>query len=367
MIYKALRLLKASFVSEKSNKYRDKLKGQISEYFGCDNVLLTSSGRCAIYQILVSLPQKKVIVPAYTCEVVIDACRLANKEITFAHVDRETLNVSEYPEINSDTAVIATHQYGLPCEIKNLAAYCKEQGAVLVEDCAGSLGSKIDGQLTGTFGDFGVFSFSASKTLHSPTKGGFIIAKDAEALKKVEAAVELKPCDVKFKAKQILKGFGFCLNNNRLFAEIIGKVRKGDDSVADNAYLRDPSYKRGFYEWQAYVVSKQFEKLNGIMTARLEMFKEYERWIDNPLVLKPVYNEDAVNIRYAIQVEDRKSFIEHCRRNKIQVGKGYKKLMCPDTYTVEKKISNDIVYLPFGSEYSHKEIQKVIYVVNSYK
>lgn len=342
------------------------MKARIAEYFGCDNVLMTSSGRCAIYMILKSLPQRKVIVPAYTCEVVIEACKMAKKEIVFAHVDKETLNISTYPEIDNDTVVIATHQYGLPCEMKNLVTLCKEKGAILIEDCAGSLGTRIDGQLTGTFGDFGIFSFSASKTIQSPTKGGFIIAKDADRLKKVEECTKSLPSDAKFRILQTLMSVGFCLNNSRYFTSLLSRIASSRGSDNDEAYINDPSYKRGFYEWQAYVVLKQFKNLDSILAARQTIAGEYDRWIDNPLVQKPQYSKDAVNIRYAIQVKDRKSFIAHCRANGVQVGRGYKKLMCPDSYIDEREISNNIVYLPFGSRYSHKEIQKVIFTVNTY-
>lgn len=350
-----------------SSKYREKLKGQIADYFGCGNILLTSSGRGAIYMILKSLPHRKVIVPAYTCEVVIEACKMAKKEIVFAHVDNETFNINCYPEIDNDTVVIATHQYGLPCEMQSLMNVCKEKGAVLIEDCAGSLGSRIEGRLTGTFGDFAVFSFSASKTIQSPTKGGFIIAKDAEQLKRVEECTKLLPSDAKFWIMQSLKSVGFCLNNSRYFTATLSRIAGSGTDGNDDAYMKDPSYRRGFYEWQAFVVNKQFEKLEENLAARQEMAMEYDRWIDNPLIQKPVRNNEAVNIRYAIQVRDRKSFIAHCKSNGVQVGKGYKKLMCPDSYLDEREISNNIVYLPFGNNFSHREIQKVIFTVNSYR
>ena len=108
-------LLRSIFVSERSTHYREKLKEEICKYYFVNDVMLTSSARCAIYMIAHSLPQHKIIVPAYTCEVVIEAVKLAGKEVIFAPVSKETLNISEYPEFDSDTIVIATHQYGFPC------------------------------------------------------------------------------------------------------------------------------------------------------------------------------------------------------------------------------------------------------------
>lgn len=365
--YKIVDLLESLFVWNASRKYRKKLEDKIALYFGCDNVMMTSSGRGAIYLILKSLSQRKVVVPAYTCEVVIEACKMAQKEIVFAHVDRVSLNVSTYPEIDNDTVVIATHQYGLPCDMKSLMILCKEKGAILIEDCAGSFGTKIDGQLTGTLGDIGVFSFSASKTFNSPTKGGFIIAKNGSLLRQIETSSNTFPSDAKFQIFQTLKGIGFCLNNCRYLTSFFCRFANTKEFNNGNEYLNDPIYKRGFYEWQAFVVLKQFEHLDVILTTRQKMFEEYDSRIDNPLIQKPLFNKDAVNIRYAIQIKDRNSFLSYCKANNIQVGKGYKKLMCPDSYRDEREISNNVVYLPFGSNYSKREIQKVISVVNSYK
>ena len=162
--YTIPQLIRSFFVSEHSTRYRERLKEMIRIFFEVDNVVLTSSARCAIYMIVHSLPQKKVIVPAYTCEVVVEAIKLAEKQVVFAPVDISSLNIRAYPEIDSDTIVVATHQYGNPSDIRDLVKKCREVGAIVIEDCAGSLGGRIDGKLTGTMGDYGVFSFSASKT-----------------------------------------------------------------------------------------------------------------------------------------------------------------------------------------------------------
>lgn len=365
--YSIKQLFFSLFVSENSDKYRNKLKKLLCDYFDTNYVVLTSSGRTAIYMLVKTLPQKKVIIPAYTCEVVEEAVRLAGKQILYAHVSKNTLNISEYPAIDSDTIVIATHQYGLPSEMKQIAEVCKEKKAVLIEDCAGSLGSKIRNKLTGTFGDFGVYSFSASKTLHSPTKGGFIIAKDENLLISIENKFLFDKDSFSFKVKQIVKGLGFCLNNYSLFCSLIKKtVRKKDTHPSSLEKIDKSTYRRGFYEWQAFVVIKQFENLTNIFEKRKEMASKYENGIKNNLISKPVFCEDAVNIRYALLVKERSSFINYCISKGIQVGKGYKRSICPDDYVEERELSNEIVYLPFGNKYSKREIQYIISTINEY-
>ena len=355
------------FVSERSMKYRERLKEMIRIFFSVDDVLLTSSARCAIYMIVRSLPQKKVIVPAYTCEVVIEAVKLSGKEVIFASVSKETLNISEYPEIDSNTIVLATHQYGFPCEMTELAKECRVKGAVLIEDCAGSFGGRIDGKLTGTFGDYAVFSFSASKTLHSPTKGGFIIARNKELLDKVQPITDEPNDRFSFKMKQLVKSVGFCLAKNRLLSSWLFSRGHANSIHSELAYQTDSSYHRGLYEWQAYVLLFQFENVETLLMERRTLFKQYYNSISNMLIERKTVKWGGVYIRYAILVPDKERFVEYCRRNHVSVGIGYNHLYCPSEFSTAHEISRKIVYLPFGNGYTKEEIDKVINVVNAFK
>lgn len=360
-------LLGGLFVTDHSTLYRERLKEMIRIFFSVDNVLLTSSARCAIFMIVRSLPQHKVIVPAYTCEVVIEAVKLAGKEVVYAHVSKDTLNIQNYPEIDSDTIVVATHQYGFLSNMEKLAKVCKEKGAVLVEDCAGSFGGRINGKLTGTFGDYGVFSFSASKTLHSPTKGGFIIARNKEMLVKIQPITGEINDSFVFKIKQFAKAFGFCLAKNRLLSKLLFGKRNSISEHSNNAYLTDISYHRSLYEWQAKVLLKQFDNVESLLMERRKLYEKYYYSINNNAIKCKSIEYGGVCIRFPILVSDRQQFVEHCRMNHISVGTGYNRLYCPNDFTIAHEISQEIVYLPFGNGFSDKEINKVISVVNSFK
>ena len=51
------------------------------------------------------------------------------------------------------------HLYGLPANMDRIMEICKKHGVPVIEDAAESLGSLYHGQATGTFGDYGIFSF----------------------------------------------------------------------------------------------------------------------------------------------------------------------------------------------------------------
>lgn len=363
--YTIRQLLSAALISKNSTKYSAELRKVISDYFNVKNVLLTSSARCALYMLFKYLPQKRVIVPAYTCEVVVEAAMLANKEIIFARVSKNTLNIKEYPEIDSDTIVIATHQYGLPCDIDDLVILCKEKNAIIIEDCAGSLGTTINGKLTGTFGDFAVFSFSASKLIQSPTKGGFILAKNEATLKNIGKTLQFEINGGRFKIKQFIKALAFCLNKDKVFCSLMNNIYNKSETQKQSSYNNDISYKSDFYEWQAYVVLQQFHNIKTIISERKKLIAYYNSKITNPLIVKPTYNPESVCIRYPVLVKNREKFINKCKEASIQVGTGYSKPIIPEDFYQEKEISAEIVYLPLGGGYKIKDIDHIISVVNS--
>ena len=84
----------------------------------------------------------------------------------FIDSDYETWNMSpealerafeKYPNVK---AVMPVHLYGLPANMDRIMEICKKHGVPVIEDAAESLGSLYHGQATGTFGDYGIFSFN---------------------------------------------------------------------------------------------------------------------------------------------------------------------------------------------------------------
>ena len=75
-------------------------------------------------------------------------------------------------------ALILTHLYGQMAEIEEIVTICKESGIYVIEDSAESLGASYMGQQSGTFGDFGVYSFNGNKIL--TTSGGGMLVSDNE-------------------------------------------------------------------------------------------------------------------------------------------------------------------------------------------
>ena len=72
-------------------------------------------------------------------------------------------------------------------ELKPIVELATNNSIFLLEDCALTLGSSIDGVVCGNFGDAALFSTDHSKPLNTLT-GGFIYTKDSELFKKIKNA-----------------------------------------------------------------------------------------------------------------------------------------------------------------------------------
>ena len=141
----------------------------------------TRSARAAIVIALKALdlpPGARVGAPLYNCPVVFKAINAAGFSVRFIDVEPDTLCISAddlVSKISQLDAVIAVHMFGNLCDMPRLREAA--QGKPIIEDCAQSLGSTLDGRMAGSFGDIAVFSFRSGKYL-SVGEGGALYSNN---------------------------------------------------------------------------------------------------------------------------------------------------------------------------------------------
>ena len=155
--------------------------GKFGEWLGVPHVFGASTGRSAFQLALEALgleKGKEIIFPVFTFPVMPMVAKILGYEPVFCGVDPETLNAGPEhiePRMTDRTgAVLATHLFGQPCPIGEIADLARQRDVRLLEDCAHACGVRVDGQQVGTFGDVGVFSFAEGKNM--PCFGGGAIA-----------------------------------------------------------------------------------------------------------------------------------------------------------------------------------------------
>lgn len=77
-------------------------------------------------------------------------------------------------------AILPVHFAGRPCDMDAIMAIARKHGLLVIEDCAHAIETEYKGRKAGTFGDFGCFSFYATKNVVTG-EGGMIVGRD-EAL-----------------------------------------------------------------------------------------------------------------------------------------------------------------------------------------
>jgi len=122
----------------------------------------------------------RIGVPLYCCPVVFKAIKAAGCVPWFLDIDPGTfcLSLQDLRAKRSGIdALIAVHMFGNLCDMPKVLEIM--EGKPVIEDCAQSIGSRLDGQASGSFGDISFFSFRSGKYL-SVGEGGALFSKNKD-------------------------------------------------------------------------------------------------------------------------------------------------------------------------------------------
>jgi perosamine synthetase len=109
------------------------------------------------------------------------AIQAAGAHVQFVDCNRHDLCMSfddfeRKAELHKPHAVFLVHIGGhIAFDVDKIAAYCRSHRIVLIEDCAHAHGASWHGRRAGTWGDAGIWSFAATKTI-STGEGGMLVS-----------------------------------------------------------------------------------------------------------------------------------------------------------------------------------------------
>lgn len=174
-------------------EYVNKFEESIKKYTSSKNALAVINGTAAIHLALRVLGIKEgddVLASTFTFIGSVSAIIYQNANPVFLDSDKKSWNISvdllkEYLLTcdKKPKALLLTHLYGQCADIEEIAKVCKEHNIYLIEDAAESLGATFNGKHTGTFGDFGIYSFNGNKIL-TTSGGGILVSSNEEYIKK---------------------------------------------------------------------------------------------------------------------------------------------------------------------------------------
>jgi dTDP-4-amino-4,6-dideoxygalactose transaminase len=166
----------------------------VKQYINSEYAVALSSGTAAIHMALKAAGVVKddiVLCQSFTFSATVNPIIYEGAIPVFIDSDPLTWNLDlnllrkaleEYK--GKVKAVMIVHLYGLPCPMDEIISLCNEFNVTLIEDAAESMGAKYKGKHTGTFGDYGIFSFNGNKII-TTSGGGMLVSKYEERIKKV--------------------------------------------------------------------------------------------------------------------------------------------------------------------------------------
>jgi len=146
-------------------------------------VVLTSSGSAAILLALEALgvaAGDRVLVPTYHCTTMISPVHTLGAQPFFYPLNDHGMPDFDWlsrQDLRGVRAMLAAHFFGLPLPMEAVAAWCRERGFALVEDCAHALFGQAGGRSVGAWGAFAIGSLTKFLPV---ADGGCLVANDAK-------------------------------------------------------------------------------------------------------------------------------------------------------------------------------------------
>ncbi|MFA5000120.1 MAG: aminotransferase class I/II-fold pyridoxal phosphate-dependent enzyme [Patescibacteria group bacterium] len=138
--------------------------------------LLSNSGTNAIYSMYEGLalgPGDEVICPVYTFFATVSPLMHTGATPIFCDCQADgNINPAEIKKIITPRtkAIMITHMWGIPCNMREIVSICKKHNLRLLEDCSHAHGARDNNKLVGTFGDAAI----------TGGEGGIMLTDDKE-------------------------------------------------------------------------------------------------------------------------------------------------------------------------------------------
>jgi dTDP-4-amino-4,6-dideoxygalactose transaminase len=313
------------------------------------HALGVGSGTEAIQLALVASgvqPGDEVITVPNTAVPTLSAISFSNAKPVFVDINPQTfcMDVEQVEsKITLKTkAIVPVHLYGHPCEMDEIMELAQKHNLKVIEDCAQSHGSTFKEQTTGTFGDFGAFSFYPSKNLGAFGDAGLVTTQNQASALQIE----------------YLRNYG---QTERYYHKV-----KGFNSRLD--------------EMQAAILSTKLEFLAKWTERRREIATLFNNHINNEIVTLPVESEFAKHVYhlYVIRTQKRDELRAYLSEHGIgtqihypvpcHLQQAYKELGHKiGDFPITEKYANQVLSLPNYPELTDDKVLYICDKINQFK
>ena len=161
---------------------------EVAAYLGTQFALGVNSGTDALVIGLRALgigEGDEVLTTPFSFFATAESISILGAKPVFVDIDEDTFNLDpaqlEAHLTERTRAIMPVHLYGNPAPMDEILAFASKHDLHVIEDCAQSFGARHEsGQMTGTMGKIGAYSFFPTKNLGAFGDGGLIVTDDEE-------------------------------------------------------------------------------------------------------------------------------------------------------------------------------------------
>jgi dTDP-4-amino-4,6-dideoxygalactose transaminase len=302
-------------------------------------------------------PGDEIITTAMTFCATVNAIIHSGATPVLADIDPLTWNIDPTDierKITSKTkAIVPVHFAGRACNMDAILQIVKKHNLHLIEDCAHAIETEYKGKKMGTFGDFGVFSFYATKNVVTG-EGGMVISKHEEHISRI------KMLALHGMSKDAWKRFS--------------------DEGYKHYYVHEAGYKYNMMDIQAAIGIHQLKRVEDNAKRREYIWNLYmDEFRQLPVNLSAAIEE---NTRHAyhlfiMQIDEKKcgisrdDFLTEMTKRKIGVGVHYLAIpehpfyqntynWRPEDYPHATKFGHQTVSIPLTAKLTDGELERII-------
>lgn len=365
-----LRAIKDSFDSHwiglgpKTKKFEE----EFAKYTGAKHAISLNSCTAALHLGLLALNIKKgdeVLISSITFASTGHSVLFCNATPIPVDVNQETLQMDIADlkrKISPKTkAIVPVHYGGHPCDMDEILEIARKHGLYVIEDAANCAGAEYKGKKIGNLdSDFTCFSFEAKKNMTTGDGGMITTNKDKKVVEKIKR----------------LRWAGMDKDTHKRFS---GESEPWDYDVVELGY------KYNMNDIQAAIGLEQLKKLDIMNEKRRNIAKKYNeafkdaKWLKIPVEKKYVKNAYWL---YILRIEDgnRDELLRYMLKRGISANTNFKPLHLFSFYRkfyekngievscpVAEREWRKLFVLPLYPDMTHKELNKIIDAVKSFK
>lgn len=247
-------------------------------YKGADYAVAVNSCTAALHLSLLAAglkPGDEVITTAMTFCATVNAIIHAGLTPVLADIEPATMNIDpeqlEAKITPKTRAILPVHFAGRSCNMDAVCDIAKRHNLKIIEDCAHAIEAEYHGRKTGTFGDFGCFSFYVTKNIVTG-EGGMVLTHNEEDAARIKTLA------------------------------LHGMTKDAWNRFSDEGYkhyhVTECGFKYNMMDLQAAIGIHQLRRVEKYWQRRQEIWQRYNEAFADLSIVRPAESEPATRHAY---------------------------------------------------------------------